>query len=160
MESTLAYGVMGIGNLLGLILFGWLADRLHAPFLLAAMFALRAALFFALMAVAGDLPLLIVFAALFGLINFATLPVMAAIVARRIGVRTMGLSLGLLFSGHSLGAAAGALMGGWFYDLFARYQEMWWAAFALCVAAALLALSLGGPSRNARTDGARVPGLA
>lgn len=159
-ESTLAYGVLGIGNLLGLILFGWLADRIHAPFLLAAMFALRAALFLALMAVAGDLPLLIVFAALFGLINYATLPVMAAIVAKRIGVRTMGLSLGLLFSAHSIGGATGALMGGWLYDLFARYQEMWWAAFALCVAAALLALSLGGPSRNLRTDTSALPGVA
>jgi MFS family permease len=152
-QSTLAYGVLGVGNLLGLILFGWLADRIHAPFLLAAMFALRALLFLALMAVAGDLPLLIAFAAVFGLINQATLPVVAAIVAQRIGVRIMGLSLGLLFSAHSLGGAAGALMGGWLYDLFARYQEMWWAAFALCLAAALLALSLGGPLREARAGG-------
>ena len=155
-QSTLAYGVLGIGNLLGLILFGWLADRIHAPYLLAAMFALRAALFLALMAVAGDLPLLITFAAFFGLINYATLPVVAAIVAQRIGVRIMGLSLGLLLSAHSAGGAAGAIMGGWLYDLFARYQEMWWAAFALCLAAAFLALSLVGPMRRGRD----APGLA
>jgi predicted MFS family arabinose efflux permease len=159
-QSTLAYGVLGIGNLLGLIVFGWLADRTHAPYLLAAMFALRAVLFLALMAVVGDLPLLIAFAAFFGLINYATLPVVAAIVAQRIGVGTMGLSLGLLFSAHSVGAAAGALMGGWFYDLFARYQEMWWLAFTLCLAAALLALSLGGPMRRTRADGANARSLA
>jgi predicted MFS family arabinose efflux permease len=158
-QSTLAYGVLGIGNLLGLILFGWLADRTHAPYLLAAMFALRAVLFLALMVVAGDLPLLISFAAFFGLINYATLLVVAAIVAQRIGVRTMGLSLGLLFSAHSVGAAAGALMGGWLYDLFARYQEMWWVAFTLCLAAALLALSLGGPTRRARADEPNAPAL-
>jgi MFS family permease len=159
-QSTLAYGVLGIGNLLGLILFGWLADRTHAPYLLAAMFALRAVLFLALMAVADDLPLLITFAAIFGLINYATLPVVAAIVAQRIGVRIMGLSLGLLFSAHSVGAAAGAMMGGWLYDLFARYQEMWWLAFALCLAAALLALSLGGPMRRAPAEGPNAPGFA
>lgn len=159
-QSTLAYGVLGVGNLLGLILFGWLADRTRASYLLAAMFALRAVLFLALMAVASDLPLLIIFSALFGLINYATLPVVAAIVAQRIGVRIMGLSLGLLFSAHSVGAAAGALMGGWLYDLFARYQEMWWVAFTLCLAAALLALSLGGPVRRVRADSPNAPGLA
>lgn len=159
-QSTLAYGVLGVGNLAGLILFGWLADRTHPPYLLAAMFTLRAVLFFALMAVAGDLPLLITFAAVFGLINYATLPVVAAIVAQRIGVRVLGLSLGLLVGGHSLGGAAGALMGGWLYDLFARYQEMWWVAFALCLVAALLALSLGGPRRSAEANRQGAPGLA
>ena len=94
------------------------------------------------------------------LLERLSLPVVTAIVAQRIGVRTMGLSLGLLFSAHSVGAAAGALMGGWLYDLFARYQEMWWAAFALCLAAALLALSLGGPMRRARADVPNAPGLA
>jgi MFS family permease len=159
-QSTLAYGVLGIGNLLGLIVFGWLADRTYAPYLLAAMFTLRALLFLALMAVAGDLPLLITFAALFGFINYATLPVVAAIVATRIGVRTMGLSLGLLFSAHSVGAAAGAVMGGWLYDLFARYQEVWWVAFILCLGAALLALSLGGPMRRARSEEPNAAGVA
>lgn len=152
MQSTLAYGVLGVGNLLGLILFGWLADRLHAPYLLAAMFTLRAMLFLALMAVADNFSLLVIFAALFGLINYATLPVVAAIVAQRIGVRIMGPTLGLLVGAHSLGGATGALMGGWLYDLFARYQEMWWAAFTLCLTAALLAFSLGGQPRIDATN--------
>jgi predicted MFS family arabinose efflux permease len=72
----------------------------------------------------------------------------------------MGLSLGLLFSAHSIGAAAGAVMGGWLYDLFARYQEMWWLAFILCLAAALLALSLGGPTRRAGSEGSNAAGVA
>ncbi len=147
-QSTFAYGVLGVGNLLGLILFGWLADRTHAPYLLAGVFALRAGLFLVLMAVADNLPLLLGFAGLFGLINYATLPILAAIVLKRIGVRIMGLCLGLLIGAHSLGAAAGALMGGWLYDLFARYQEMWWIAFAMCLVAAFLSLSLGGPKRD------------
>jgi MFS family permease len=152
LQSTFAYGILGVGNLLGLILFGWLADRVHGPYLLAAMFTLRAMLFLALMAVADDLPLLVTFAALFGLINYATLPVVASIVAQQIGVRIMGLTLGLLVGAHSLGGATGALLGGWLYDLFARYQEMWWAAFTLCLVAAALALSLGGRAKRSQAD--------
>lgn len=159
MQSTLAYGILGVGNLLGLILFGWLADRVHAPYLLAGMFTLRSLLFLALMAVADNFPLLVIFAALFGLINYATLPVVAAIVAQRIGVRIMGLSLGLLVGAHSLGGATGALMGGWLYDLFARYQEMWWAAITLCLAAAFLALSISGRLRS-QTSASNRPAAA
>jgi MFS family permease len=149
-ESTLAYGVLGVGNLLGLILFGWLADKTHAPFLLAAMFALRASLFLVLMNVAGDLPLLIAFAAVFGLINYATLPVVANIVANTIGVRIMGLTLGLLFGGHSLGAAAGAFLGGYLYDMFAKYDFVWVAALGLALLASALALMIGGPTATRR----------
>jgi MFS family permease len=149
-ESTLAYGVLGVGNLLGLILFGWLADKVHAPFLLAAMFALRASLFVVLMHVAGDLPLLIAFAAVFGLINYATLPVVANIVANTIGVRIMGLTLGLLVGGHSFGAAAGAFLGGYLYDMFAKYDFVWVAALGLAVLAAALALMIGGPGTTRR----------
>ncbi|HEX7006699.1 MAG TPA: MFS transporter [Alphaproteobacteria bacterium] len=149
-QSTLAYGVLGVGNLIGLTLFGWLADRTHAPFLLAAMFALRAALFVVLMNVAGDLPLLIAFAAVFGLINYATLPVVAAIVANTIGVRIMGLTLGLLFGGHALGGAVGAFFGGYLYDLFATYTIVWILALGLALLAAALALMIGGPEATRR----------
>jgi predicted MFS family arabinose efflux permease len=72
----------------------------------------------------------------------------------------MGLSLGLLVSAHSFGGATGAMLGGWLYDLFARYQEMWWATFALCIAAALLALSLGGPIKRSHTEGLNAAGQA
>ena len=86
--------------------------------------------------------MLLIFAVLFGLLNFATLPVLAAIVSRHLGVRIMGLSLGLLFSGHSLGAAAGAFAGGWLFDLFARYDWVWNVAFALAILAGVLTLMI------------------
>ena len=55
----------------------------------------------------------------------------------------MGLSLGLMFGGHSLGAAVGALMGGWLFDLFAHYDWVWNIALALAVlAAAVVVLHL------------------
>ena len=107
-EGTAAHGVHGVGNMLGLVLFGWLADRVHRARLLAAMFAARALLFVMLLQVAGDLELLFAFALAFGILNFSTLPPIASLVASRIGVGIMGLSMGILFGGHSMGAAVGA----------------------------------------------------
>jgi len=142
LQSTSAYGVLGVANMIGVVVFGWWADRSSPRSLLAGMFFARAGSFVILMHIAGDLPLLIVFAVLFGLLNFATLPVLAAIVSQHLGVRIMGLSLGLLFGGHSLGAAAGAFMGGWLFDLFARYDWVWNVAFALAILAGLLTLMI------------------
>ena len=142
LESTTAYGIHGVGNMIGVILFGWLADKMSPRLLLAGMFFGRAASFLILMRIAGDWPLMIVFVVLFGLINFATLPVLAAIVRQHLGVGIMGLSLGLMFGGHSLGAAAGALMGGWLFDLFAHYDWVWNIALALAVLAGVLILMI------------------
>lgn len=142
LESTAAYGILGVANMIGVILFGWLADKMSPRLLLAGMFFARAGSFLILMNIVGDWPLLLVFAVLFGLLNFATLPVLAAIVRQHLGVRIMGLSLGLLFGGHSLGAAAGALMGGWLFDLFAHYDWVWNIALSLAILAGLLTLMI------------------
>jgi len=142
LESTTAYGILGVANMIGVILFGWLADKMSPRLLLAGMFFARAGSFVILMNIVGNWSLMLVFAVLFGLLNFATLPVLAAIVRQHLGVRIMGLSLGLLFGGHSLGAAAGALMGGWLFDLFAHYDWVWNVALALAILAGILTLMI------------------
>lgn len=151
-EGTSAYGVHGLGNLAGVILFSWLADHVHRPRLLAAMFFLRALSFILLLHIAGDARLMFAFAAVFGILNFASFPVIANIVSTHIGVRIIGLTLGLLFGGHSLGAALGSVLGGWFFDLFAKYDWVWWLSMALAAMAGVCALMVPetrGPSARA-----------
>ena len=139
-EGSTAYGVHGLGNLVGVILFSWLADQVHRPRLLALMFFLRALTFILLMFIAADLNVMFVFAAIFGVLNFATFPIIANIVATHIGVGIIGLTLGLLFGGHSLGAAVGAMAGGWIFDLTAQYYWIWWLSSLLAVFAGIFAL--------------------
>lgn len=147
-ESATAYGVHGAGNLVGVILSGFLADRMHRPRLLAGIYFVRSTLFVLLLFVAGSLPLLFLFTALFGLLNFATLPVIANLVATNVGVRVIGLAMGLIFAGHWLGAAIGSFLGGQIYAAMARYDWVWIIALGLAVLAGLL--TLGVPeSRNA-----------
>jgi MFS family permease len=81
-----------------------------------------------------------VFAAIFGVLNFATFPVIANIVATHIGVRIIGLTLGLLFGGHSLGAAIGVVAGGWMFDLTAKYEWVWWLSVGLAAMAGVFSL--------------------
>jgi len=139
-EGSAAYGVHGLGNLAGVVLFSWMADHVNRPRLLASMFFLRAAAFVLLMFISVDISVMFVFAAIFGILNFATFPVIANIVATHIGVRIIGLTLGLLFGGHSLGAAIGVVTGGWMFDISARYDFVWWLSVALAAMAGVFAI--------------------
>ena len=102
-------------------------------------YAARALLFILLLNTTGNLTLLFVFTVAFGILNFATLAPIASLIASHVGIRMMGLSTGLLFCGHPIGAAAGAIFGGYFYDLTARYEGVWLIALGLALFAALLA---------------------
>ncbi len=124
-DGTAAYGVHGLFNMFGLLLAGFLSDRVNRPRLLAGIFFVRSLSFVLLLFMARDISLMYVFAAIFGLLNFAVLPLIASLVASHIGVRIMGLTMGLLFGGHSLGGAVGALMGGYFFDWMGHYHWVW-----------------------------------
>ncbi len=136
-ESATAFGVLAVFSMIGMIGYGWLADRYHRPLLLAGIYFLRAFTFILLMYASRDISLLFIFAVIFGIFDFSSFPVVASIVASHLGLRVMGLTMGLLFAGHSLGGAAGSYLGGWLFDLFQLYDWMWIASFAVSLVAAL-----------------------
>ena len=160
-DSTAAHGAHGVGNMAGLILFGWLSDRMHRARLLAAMYAARALLFVLLLNTTGSLTLLFVFTIAFGILNFATLAPIASLIASHVGIRIMGLSMGLIFGAHSMGAALGAIFGGYFYDLTARYEGVWLISLGLAFVAALFAILVREePDENRPRMGVPLPASA
>jgi len=142
LESATAYGLLSAFNLVGMLGAGWLADRVSRPLLLGAIYILRGLSFILLMNITGDLSLLLIFAVAFGVLDYSTLPVVANIVANHLGLRIMGLSMGLLSAGHALGGAVGAFMGGVLYDLFAQYEWVWAASVALAIAAGFMSFAI------------------
>jgi MFS family permease len=142
MQGSTAFGALCAFNMGGIILFGWLADRVHRPTLFAAMFIMRAVAFVLLLNIQDNPALLFLFAALFGLTDIASLPIVGAMIARYFGVGVMGLAFGLLFAGHSIGGALGAYAGGAIFDAFARYEWAWILALGLALLAAVFALMI------------------
>jgi MFS family permease len=141
-ESAFAYGVLSAVNLGGMVLAGWLTDRMNRPLLLGGIYVMRGLAFLLLIRAAGDINLLFAFAVMFGMFDYATVPVTASLAASHIGLRVLGLTMGLLSAGHSLGAAAGAYMGGFLFDLSARYLWVWEAALVLALFAGLLSFAI------------------
>jgi predicted MFS family arabinose efflux permease len=107
--------------------------------LLAAIYAVRSLTFILLMQVGNDLSLLYAFSVIFGLFDYATAPVVASLVASHLGVRVMGLSMGLLSAGHSIGAALGAFAGGVAFDVLGSYRWLWILSVSMALLAALIA---------------------
>lgn len=138
-----AYGILAAFNMGGMALAGYLADKWHRPRLLASVYAGRGLSFILLMMVPSyDVGPLFLFAVMFGIFDYSTIPLTTSLVASHIGMRVMGLALGVLGAFHSAGAAAGAFLGGFLYDLFQLYEWIWIASITLALLAAVMAISI------------------
>jgi predicted MFS family arabinose efflux permease len=109
----------------------------------------RGLTFILLVHVGADLETLFLFAILFGLVDYSTVPVTASLVASHIGLRVMGLAFGLISAGHQIGGALGAYFGGILFDIYARYDWVWWSSLWLAVLAGLLVFLLRNTPRMA-----------
>jgi predicted MFS family arabinose efflux permease len=127
-------------NLAGILLAGWLADRMNRVLLLAAIYALRGLTFLLLLGITDNTAMLFAFSGLYGLFDYATVPVVGSLVATHLGLRVMGFSMGLIAMSHQLGAAAGAIGGGVVFDLYNSYTGLWVLSLVLAFVAALLSI--------------------
>jgi MFS family permease len=101
---------------------------------------------------AYDVNLIWVFAVMFGIFDYSTIPVTTSLVASHVGIRIIGLSIGILAMFHSAGAALGAFLGGYLFDTFAKYDGVWISAVSVAMIAGMLALTIkeNRPSRGLR----------
>lgn len=151
--SATAYGVLAAFNMGGMALSGWLSDRINRPILLAVIYVMRGLSYIILLMVpVYDVNLIWVFAVMFGIFDYSTIPVTTSLVASHVGLRTIGLSLGVLAMFHAAGAALGAFLGGVLFDTFQTYDGVWIAAVAVAMIAGILSLTIreNRPSRGLR----------
>ena len=136
--SAAAFGVLSVANLGGMILVGWLTDLMNRPLLLGMIYLIRGLSFILLLNIGADYSTLVLFAVIFGTVDFSTVPVTASLVKSHLGLHVMGWSMGLISAGHAIGAAIGAFLGGYLFDLFSAYYWVWLSSMALAVLAGLM----------------------
>ncbi|POZ55558.1 hypothetical protein LYSIN_00341 [Lysinibacillus sphaericus] len=133
---------MGIFNLVGTTLSGWLSDRFDNRWLLFWYYLLRGAslvlLPYAL--VQGSLPLLIMFTVFYGLDWIATVPPTVSMSRQIFGTQKSGIIYGWIFASHQAGAAVAAYGGGLIYKLFNSYTWAFFLAGVFCVLASLFVI--------------------
>ncbi len=141
LQSATAYGVLSLVNLFGMIGAGWLTDRVNRPVLLALIYLLRAMTYIILLNLPGtSIEVLFLFAILFGIVDYSTVPVTASLAASHIGIRVMGQAMGMISAGHSLGSALAAFLGGYLRDTTGSYEMLWLGSIWLLAGASVFAL--------------------
>jgi predicted MFS family arabinose efflux permease len=134
---------MGLLDLLGTTLSGWLTDRYSSRVLLFFYYGLRgiALLYlpYAFEASALGLP---AFALFYGLDWIATVPPTVRLITEVFGSRSAPMVFGWIFTGHQLGAAVAALGAGSLRAELGSYTPASIIAGALCVASAMAVLRI------------------
>ena len=151
LESVAARVVMlmAVFGMLGKIVNGLLADRIGAKWAIAFFLGLQAVMipFFV---EARQAPSFYSWAILFGLGFGGPMPVYAMLFREYFGTRAIGTILGVFFMVASIGMGAGGMMGGVLYNLFGNYTVPFLTSSSTGVIAAILALTLPSPKREAR----------
>lgn len=146
MPQTTAAGLLafvGIFDIAGTILSGWLTDRVNPRILLCAYYGLRGvslALLPGLLS-ADVQPSLIVFIVIYGLDWVATVPPTLAL-CRELFAEKGPLVFGWVFAAHQLGAAAAATLAGVVRDQTGQYTVAWFTAAVLCGVAAVVSIAI------------------
>jgi sugar phosphate permease len=134
--------LIGVFDLIGTVLSGWLSDRYDNRWLLFWYYGLRGLSLIYLPFSDFSIVSLSVFAVFYGLDWVATVPPTVQLTAQRFGRERANLVFGWVFTGHQLGAATAAFGAGFTRTTFTTYMPALYAAGFACLAAALLALSV------------------
>ncbi|MBI5264179.1 MAG: MFS transporter [Bradyrhizobium sp.] len=140
---------MGIFDFVGTILSGWLSDRYDNRWLLFWYYGLRGLSLVFLPFTDFSFYGLSLFAIFYGLDWIATVPPTVRLTAQQFGTERANLVFGWVFAGHQLGAGAAAFGAGLSRTVFASYLPAFFAAGALCVVAAMIALTISKQAKPA-----------
>jgi sugar phosphate permease len=142
--------MMGVCDLLGTTLSGWLSDRFNNRVLLCWYYGLRGlALMFLPFAFGYAYLGLPVFGVLYGLDWVATVPPTVRLTSDVFGTREAPVVFGWVFAGHQFGAAFAALGGGMLRHALGSYTTATMISGALCMLGAMLVLRIHrGPRRG------------
>jgi len=137
-----ALSVIGLFNIGGTLLAGWLGGRYVKKGLLAGIYVLRSVTIVVFISVPVTETSVLVFAAAFGVLWLSTVPLTSGLVATLFGPRYVATLFGIVMMSHQIGAFFGSWIGGYLFDLMGDYGGSWNVAIVLGIAAALIHLPI------------------
>ncbi len=136
--AATAISVIGVFNMIGTWVSGWLGGRYRKKYLLAMLYFCRS-LIFAIFMMAPLSPVSVyIFAAAIGLLWLATVPLTSGIVFGMFGPRYMATLYGIVFFFHQVGSFTSVWLGGIVKDMTNAYDIAWWIVIVGGALASLL----------------------
>jgi len=142
--GTTVLALVGLFNIFGTYIAGWLGGRMSKPRLLSALYLARAVVIVTFILTPLTVWSAYAFGVAMGLLWLSTVPLTNGTVATMFGVRNLSMLGGIVFLFHQLGAFLGGWMGGYLYDHTGSYDLVW----QLAVLLSLLAAALNWPVRE------------
>lgn len=120
-----ALALIGLANVFGTLLATYLGTIFPKPYVLSAIYGLRALAIFIFISLPLTPVSIMIFSLAMGVLWLSTVPLTSALVLSMFGPRAMGTLFGLIFLAHQLGSFTGVWLGGAFFDLYANYSAIW-----------------------------------
>ncbi|MEO4048699.1 MFS transporter [Pseudomonas sp. CAU 1711] len=142
--GTTVLALVGLFNIIGTYVAGWLGSRLSKPRLLSGLYLARTLVIAAFVYLPLSQWSAYAFGAAMGLLWLSTVPLTNGTVATLFGVRNLSMLGGIVFLFHQLGSFLGGWLGGYLYDHTGSYDLVW----QLAILFGLLAAALNWPVRE------------
>jgi MFS family permease len=136
--AVIAMALIGFFNIIGSLAAGVIGQRYSKPYFLALIYIGRSIAVTAFLLLPQSPASVVIFAAVMGLLWLSTVPPTNGLVAIMFGTRHLGLLGGLVFLSHQIGSFLGVWMGGYLYDRFGTYDQVWWLGVILGLFAAVV----------------------
>ena len=135
-----ALALIGLFNIIGTLLAGYLGGRFSKKYLLSAIYTIRAGLIALLVFLPLSTSILYVFACGIGLLWLGTVPLTNGLVGQIFGMRYAAMLASIVFLGHQIGSFFGVWLAGYLYDTTGSYAGALVAAMGLGIFAAIVNL--------------------
>lgn len=146
-QAASLLALMGIFDLIGTTLSGWLTDRFDPRKLLGIYYGIRGLALIYLPFSGFSATSLTIFAIFYGLDWIATVPPTLRLSNEAFGDRSGPLVFGWIVAGHQVGAATAAFFGGYLRELQGDYVLAFQIAGMTAIVAAVLSMLIG-PTRQ------------
>ncbi|WP_373416382.1 MFS transporter [Pseudomonas sp. ABC1] len=142
--GTTVLALVGLFNVFGTYIAGWLGGRRSKPRLLSGLYLARAVVITLFISFPISVWTAYAFGIAMGLLWLSTVPLTNGTVATLFGVRNLSMLGGIVFLFHQLGSFLGGWLGGYLYDYTGSYDLVWQISILL----SLLAAALNWPVRE------------
>nr|WP_171264689.1 MFS transporter [Acinetobacter sp. ANC 4558] len=136
--GTIFLALVGLFNIFGTYLAGWLGDKYSKPHLLMGLYGLRGITIIIFLLLPLSVWTIYAFGVIMGILWLSTVPLTNGIVANMFGVKYLTMLSGLVFFTHQIGSFFGGWLGGLNHDITGNYNIIWGLSIFLSLVGVLV----------------------
>jgi MFS family permease len=135
-------GAIGLFNIVGAMLSGWLGGRMPKRYILSFIYFTRALAVVFLITLPASPAVALIYGAVTGLLWLSSVPPTSGLVALMFGTRWLAMLFGVAFFSHQVGGFLGVYLGGLLYARTGSYDVVWWLGVLFGVLSAVINLPI------------------